>query len=83
MGDGTFERRPTARTVWSLFCGAILAVAATPSAGAGLPVPMGAQFQVNTYTNDSQVLPAIAADAAGDFVVVWESSGSSGGDTSS
>jgi len=34
---------------------------------------VGAEFQVNTYTTSSQSRPAIAADAAGNFVVVWES----------
>jgi uncharacterized membrane protein len=33
----------------------------------------GAEFQVNTYTTDHQTSPAVAADAAGNFVVVWES----------
>ncbi|MDQ1347796.1 MAG: large repetitive protein, partial [Acidobacteriota bacterium] len=46
-------------------------------------VPQGAQFQVNTYTTSYQLSPAIASDADGDFVVVWDSFGSSGGDTSS
>ncbi len=44
--------------------------------------PQGAQFQVNSYTSGGQDVPAIAADAGGNFVVVWESTGSSGGDTS-
>ena len=43
----------------------------------------GAQFQVNTYTTGSQYFPAVAADADGDFVVVWDSNGSSETDTSS
>ena len=37
--------------------------------------PQGAQFQVNTYTTSYQRRPAVAADAAGDFVVVWDSYG--------
>ena len=41
----------------------------------------GAQFQVNSYTSRDQVYPSVAADADGDFVVVWESLGSSGTDT--
>ena len=45
--------------------------------------PLGDQFQVNTYTTDSQDKPIVAADADGNFVVVWESRGSSGTDTSS
>ncbi len=45
--------------------------------------PLGGQFQVNSYTTNGQIYPSVAADAAGDFVVVWESSGSAFGDTSS
>jgi hypothetical protein len=44
--------------------------------------PNGDEIQVNTYTTSAQQLPAIAADAAGDFVVAWQSAGSSGSDTS-
>jgi hypothetical protein len=42
----------------------------------------GAEFQVNTYTTTSQLRPAVAISADGDFVVVWDSGGSSGSDTS-
>ena len=42
--------------------------------------PLGPEFQVNTYTTDYQLSPAVAADAAGDFVIVWQSYGSSGDD---
>jgi hypothetical protein len=44
---------------------------------------VGAQFQVNTYTTDSQYFPVAAIDGDGDLVIVWESDGSFGGDTSS
>ncbi len=43
---------------------------------------LGGEFQVNTFTTGYQVAPAVALDAVGDFVVVWHSAGSSGGDTS-
>lgn len=43
--------------------------------------PAGVQFQVNSYTSGTQELPAVAASDSG-FVIVWESYGSSGGDTS-
>ena len=33
----------------------------------------GSEFAVNTYTLDKQILPAVDMDAAGDFVVTWES----------
>ena len=45
-------------------------------------VPQGGEFQVNTYTTSSQRYPAVASDSAGNFVVVWASSGSAGSDTS-
>jgi hypothetical protein len=37
--------------------------------------PLGTEFQVNTYTTGDQSDPSIATDAAGNFVVVWSSSG--------
>jgi uncharacterized repeat protein (TIGR01451 family) len=39
------------------------------------PLPIGPEFQVNTYTTNSQNTPSVAMDADGDFVVVWLSSG--------
>jgi hypothetical protein len=44
---------------------------------------LGTQFQVNSYTTYSQSHPAIAIDSEGNFVIVWQSAGSSGGDTDS
>jgi len=35
---------------------------------------LGGEFRVNTYTTASQIAPEVAANAPGDFVVVWESS---------
>ena len=48
----------------------------------GSGAPLGAQFQVNSYITNSQNLPAVAADALGNFVLAWESDGSAGADTS-
>ncbi len=45
--------------------------------------PVGSQFQVNTYTTNHQRHPTVGPDGAGGFVVVWNSRGSSGSDTSS
>ena len=45
-------------------------------------LPLGVEFQVNSYTTDDQERPAIAADGAGDFVITWQSDGSYGPDTS-
>jgi len=44
------------------------------SAGA----PLGSEFRVNTYTTNTQAFPDVATDAAGNFVVVWESAGQDG-----
>jgi hypothetical protein len=49
-----------------------LAFLMTPAAG-WPQVPAGGQFRVNTSTTDGQSLPWLAADAAGNFVVTWES----------
>ena len=35
--------------------------------------PLGPEFLVNSYTTDTQFIPAIAADSAGNFVVAWQS----------
>lgn len=35
--------------------------------------PRGTAFRVNTYTVQNQASPAVAMDADGDFVVVWQS----------
>jgi hypothetical protein len=40
--------------------------------------PRGGEFQVNTYTTNEQEYPSVASDAAGNFVVVWESLGQDG-----
>jgi hypothetical protein len=44
-------------------------------------VPLGNQFQVNTYTTGTQNFPAVAANDE-QFIVAWMSPGSSGTDTS-
>jgi len=46
-------------------------------------VSVGSEFQVDSYTTNGQEIPTVAADARGNFVVVWESDGSDGSDTSS
>ena len=65
------------------------AVIALLAAGLGLGgsargqvAPLGGQFQVNTYTTSNRFGPAVTGDGAGNFVVVWESDGSAGSDTS-
>jgi hypothetical protein len=44
--------------------------------------PLGAEFQVNTYTTGYQRHPGVACDTTGNVVVVWGSAGSAGSDTS-
>jgi hypothetical protein len=39
----------------------------------GSGAPLAAEFRVNTYTSSSQYGPAVAADGAGNLVVVWAS----------
>jgi hypothetical protein len=39
----------------------------------------GGEFQINSYTTSIQVQPAVASDAAGTFVVTWESLDQDGG----
>ena len=43
-------------------------------------VPQGAEFQVNSFTSNQQKDAAVAMDADGDFVVVWESGSQDGDD---
>ena len=44
-------------------------------------VLVGPEFRVNTYTTFSQRMPSAAADAAGNFLVVWESASQDGNGT--
>lgn len=41
---------------------------------------VGEEFQVNTYTSEDQTHPAVCCDAAGDFVVSWQSFDQDGSD---
>ena len=36
------------------------------------------EFQVNTYTDNGQIYPSVAALSGGGFVVIWESDGQDG-----
>jgi hypothetical protein len=63
--------------IWRNFSGTSIQGQRYNSAGA----PQGGQFQVNTYNTNDQVYPSVAIDSDGDFVVVWDSLGSSGSDT--
>jgi len=54
----------------ALLAGAVLVAASARTARADIG-RLGTEFQVNTYTSYSQNRPAVAADGAGTFVVVW------------
>ncbi len=66
----------------TLFFLVLLAFCQTEGLSGQSPASLGGEFEVNTYTTSDQSAPAVAVDAAGGFVVVWSSSGSSGTDTS-
>lgn len=71
---------PPRRTPLAVAVGLAL-TAGMPAALAAAPAPGGAlaaDFQVNTYTSGKQKDTVIARDAAGDFVVVWESKDQAG-----
>lgn len=38
-------------------------------------IPLGSEFQVNTYTTNDQRNPSVAMDSSGNFVVIWEGGG--------
>ena len=62
---------------------AIAAIAAiggigAATAGFAQATPHGGQFQINTFTPNSQQRPAVAFDAQGQLVAVWKSFGEIG-----
>lgn len=60
---------------------AVLLVLGGPALAQGV-APLGGQFQINSYTTATQRSARVACNGQGDFVVVWNSVGSSGTDTS-
>jgi hypothetical protein len=60
---------------WAVTAAALLAL---PAREARAQVKAGAEFRANTYVTSTQDQTAIAVEADGDFVVVWESSGQDG-----
>jgi hypothetical protein len=56
----------------------LIPLLAVPRFAAAQGQPVGPEFRVNTYTTAAQMLPAVARDAAGNFVVVWSSDGQDG-----
>jgi hypothetical protein len=57
---------------WSRFL-ALLALLLVPRAAWPQGTPVGPEFRVNTHTAGNQSTPSVAADASGNFVVVWNS----------
>ena len=49
----------------------LVAVLLLPAIARAIPLPVGPEFQVNTYTTGTQFDAAVAADPSGRFVVVW------------
>jgi hypothetical protein len=40
--------------------------------------PQGSEFHVNTYTTSSQLIPSVAMDDDGDFVITWQTTNQDG-----
>ena len=57
----------------ALLGGLALFAALAPPPAAAQPAPIGPVFQVNTSTESDQLLPVVASNGGGRFVVVWES----------
>ncbi len=53
-----------------LACALLALLIGFPAAG---QFPLGSEFRVNSYTTGTQHEPAVASDAAGNVVVVWDS----------
>jgi hypothetical protein len=49
----------------------LVATTLVPAIAGAIPVPLGPEFQVNTYTTGNQAEAHVSADPAGRFVVVW------------
>ena len=52
---------------------ALVAVVSVPRAAQSQGDPLGPEFRVNTHTTSDQINSWVAADSAGNFVVVWGS----------
>ena len=61
---------------FSIFCWVSISVSAQ------IPNSNGEQFQVNTYSTEEQYRPSVSFDDSGGYVIVWESDGSNGTDSS-
>lgn len=61
---------------------AVMLVVGGLPASAQTQVALGSEFQVNTYTSGYQGQVDLVVHDNGDFVIIWNSAGSTGGDTS-
>ena len=77
------QQRPlTLASCWIGFLLALLCVVGVGAEQTHLPTRVGPEFQVNTYTADNQLNPAVAMDGAGNFVITWYSVGQDGSSAS-
>jgi hypothetical protein len=67
----TMDGAGNAIVTWTSFEGIFGDIFGQRFASSGAPV--GPEFRVNTYTSFDQRYPFVASNAAGDFVVVWQS----------
>ena len=72
------QLRSASRTTLTRIVGTLFATVVSATAGFAQPTPHGGQFQVNTFTPNSQQRPAVAFDAQGQMVAVWKSFGDIG-----
>ncbi len=64
-----------------LFC--LVFTASSSSSQSPKIIPVGTEFEINSYTTGSQQRPSASSDGQGGFIVVWDSSESYGSDSSS
>ena len=64
------------RSVGTMACWLVCAGFSLSGSAGGLIVPVGPEFQVNTYTTGDQLAPAVGMADDGRFLVVWRDAGS-------
>ena len=77
------QLRSASRTTLTRIVGTFFATVLSATAAFAQATPHGGQFQVNTFTPNSQQRPAVAFDAQGQLVAVWKSFGEIGDPDSS
>ena len=79
-GRCALRRRHTKLSSWMQRHHRWVVIVAVMSIVSGPVTARADDVQVNTYTTGLQGFPSVSLDADGDFVVVWQSFGSSGTD---